>query len=77
MGGYLTLPGTRCIEDDEDGDGLVDPCDRCPGINDAIFLPECEGAIPTVSSWGVLVLALLLSVAAKIMFGRRRTAILR
>ncbi|MCH8150287.1 MAG: DNRLRE domain-containing protein [Planctomycetes bacterium] len=77
MGGYLTLPGTHCVEDDKDGDGLVDPCDRCPGINDALFAPECQGAIPTVSSWGVFVLALLLLVIAKIRFARRRTPIIR
>jgi len=58
-------------EGDADGDGFLDCVDQCPGADDAVFAPECVGAIPTVSQWGLLVLALLLMVGAKIYFGRR------
>ena len=62
--------------------GVIDDCDGCPtdpnkanpgvcgcGINDDVFAPGCEAAIPTVSHWGMLVTALLLLTAAKIYRG--------
>ena len=54
---------------DSDGDGVPDCTDQCNGVDDAIFAPECVGAIPTVSEWGLVVLALILLVAGKIQFG--------
>ena len=56
---------------DGDADGVRDCVDQCPGVDDAVFAPECVGAIPTVSTWGVVVLALLLLALAKISFRRR------
>ena len=56
---------------DSDGDGVADCNDQCPGVDDAIFAPGCQGAIPTVSEWGLVILALLLLVGAKVYFGRR------
>ena len=60
---------------DEDGDGVLDCVDQCRGVDDAIFAPECDGAIPTVSEWGLVILALLLLVAGKVYFGRRRALV--
>ncbi len=54
---------------DNDGDGVPDCIDLCPGVDDAVFAPECEGAIPTTSVWGLIVLALLLLAGGKIYFG--------
>jgi hypothetical protein len=65
---------------DWDGDGVPNCEDQCPGIDDTIFGPgtgratSCVGAIPTVSEWGLMILALLLLVAGKVYFGRRATA---
>ena len=56
---------------DEDGDGTPDCIDQCPGVDDGIYAPGCAGAIPAVSEWGMLVMALLLLVAGKILFARR------
>ncbi len=51
---------------------MPDCDDQCPGVDDAVFAPECEGAIPTTSQWGLIVLTLLLLVGIKmICFGRR------
>ena len=58
-------------EGDSDGDGVLDCVDQCPGVDDAKFAPGCVGAIPTMSQWGLLVMALLLLVIGKIYFGRR------
>lgn len=65
--------GCGTPDDDNDGDGVADCDDVCPGVSDAEFGPECVGAIPTVSEWGLVVLALLLLTAAKVYFGRTRT----
>ena len=51
---------------DNDGDGVPDCVDQCPGVDDAVFAPECVGAIPTVSEWGLVVVALLLLIGAKL-----------
>ena len=59
--------------DDDDNDGFLNCNDACNGIDDELFAPECEGAIPTMSTWGLVVLALLLLIGAKVYFGRRRT----
>ncbi len=56
---------------DSDGDGVPDCIDQCNGVDDAVFAPECVGAIPTVSEWGLVILALLLLAAGKVYFGRK------
>ncbi len=57
---------------DTDGDGYADCIDLCPGIDNDLF-PGCDTAIPTVSEWGLVILAMLLLVAGKVYFGRRET----
>jgi hypothetical protein len=59
---------------DSDGDGVPDCFDECPGVDDALFAPSCVDAIPTVSTWGLGVLTLLLLAAGKVCFTRRRDA---
>lgn len=54
---------------DADGDGFPDCVDVCPGADDAVFAPDCVDAIPTVSQWGLVVLALLLLTTGKLLFG--------
>jgi hypothetical protein len=56
---------------DNDGDGFLNCVDQCAGADDAVFAPGCKGAIPTVSEWGLVILALLLLAAGKVYFGRR------
>ncbi|MHC4697461.1 MAG: hypothetical protein ACYTFA_12025 [Planctomycetota bacterium] len=51
---------------DSDADGIPDCDDQCPGLDDPIFAPDCITTIPTISSWGVIILTLLLLVAGKI-----------
>ena len=64
---------------DSDGDTILDCLDQCPGGDDTVDfnadgIPDCLQAIPTVSTWGVVILALLLMVGGKLYFGRRDTA---
>jgi hypothetical protein len=63
-------------EVDDDGDGVSNCVDLCPGADDTIFAPGCEGAIPTVSAWGLAILTLVLLTAAKVYATRwsRRSA---
>ncbi len=56
---------------DSDNDGVPDCDDQCLGADDSIFAPDCVGAIPTVSEWGLVVLTLLLLISGKLYFGRR------
>ena len=56
---------------DDDGDGVLNCNDVCPGADDAVFAPDCQGVIPTASQWGIVILALLLLVAGKVYFGLR------
>ncbi len=58
---------------DSDADGVPDCHDRCLGVDDAVFAPGCDDAIPTVSTWGLVVLGLLLLVGHKIHLSRRTT----
>ncbi len=51
---------------DADGDGVPDCIDQCQGADDAIFGDDCANSIPTVSTWGILIMALLLLVGSKI-----------
>lgn len=70
--------GCGTSDADTDGDGVADCNDLCPGDDDSIDLngngvPDCTGEpIPTVSEWGIVIMALLLLAAGKIYFGTRR-----
>lgn len=77
------LPGTcGCgVSDvDTDGDTVADCNDVCPGGDDLVdnngngTPDDCDsaGTIPTVSEWGIVIMALLLLAAGKIYFGTRR-----
>ncbi|MCH8146898.1 MAG: thrombospondin type 3 repeat-containing protein [Planctomycetes bacterium] len=55
---------------DADGDGVLNCNDLCPGVDD-VALGDCTGTIPTVSVWGLLILALLLSAGSKVVFRGR------
>ncbi len=54
---------------DDDGDGVLNCNDQCNGVDDTVFAPECEGAIPATSQWGLIVLTLLLLAGGKVLFG--------
>jgi len=51
---------------DSDADGFQDCVDQCAGVNDNVFAPECVGAIPAVSTWGLVVMTLMLLTAMKV-----------
>jgi hypothetical protein len=60
------------------GNGVREGIEECDGADDADCPGECQanctcpsGAIPTASTWGLVVLALLLLAGAKVYFGRR------
>ncbi|MBU0719412.1 MAG: hypothetical protein KJ749_14285, partial [Planctomycetes bacterium] len=57
---------------DSDGDTVVNLCDTCPGADDLVYGPCDEDTIPTVSQWGLIILALLLMVGGKVYYGYRR-----
>jgi subtilisin-like proprotein convertase family protein len=60
--------GNGVVETGEECDGAS--ADACPGL----CLPDCTcetGVIPTMSEWGLAVMALLLLIGAKLYFGRR------
>ena len=61
---------------DVDGDGIEDCLDLCPGIDDNLDEdhngePDCLEAVPTVSEWGIVIMALALLTMAKLRFRRR------
>ena len=58
------VPGATC-DDGNDND--------CDGLTDSTY-PDCAGAIPTVSGWGMIVMVLLLLSGAKVYFNRRRAS---
>jgi len=63
--------GCGVPDTDADGDGVADCLDLCPGVSDLIDLdhngmPDCVERIPTVSAWGLMVLALLLLTGGKV-----------
>ena len=70
QGGVPQGSGTVC-DGDVDGDGVDAACgDVCLGFDDRIDddndgIPDCLQTIPTVSTWGLVILALLLLTGAK------------
>ncbi|MHC4696062.1 MAG: hypothetical protein ACYTFA_04885 [Planctomycetota bacterium] len=56
---------------DADCDGVPDAEDQCPGMDDTLYAPDCEEAVPTMSQWGLVVMVLLLGVVGTIQFGHR------
>ena len=60
--------------DDDDGDNVLNCNDLCDGVDDGLFAPGCADAIPAVSVWGLVILALLLLAVSKVYFGRRHPA---
>ncbi len=54
---------------DTDEDGVADCNDLCSGVDDGVFAPQCEHAVPTVSTWGLIIMALLLLAVGKVYFG--------
>lgn len=71
------LCGCGTSDADSDGDTVPDCGDQCPGEDDLLDAngnqqPDCTetGAIPTMSEWGLVILALLLLAFAKAQFGR-------
>lgn len=65
--------GCGVPDTDSDGDGVPDCLDLCPGADDGLFAPQCTGAIPATSSWGILILVLALAVAGKLNRRLRRS----
>ena len=66
--------------DDSDGDGVCNSDDLCPGEDDRVDdngngTPDCleHGPIPTVSGWGLAILALALLTLGRLYFRRRRS----
>ncbi|MEK6674816.1 MAG: hypothetical protein AABZ47_04080 [Planctomycetota bacterium] len=58
-------------QSDYDNDTVGDACDLCPGQDDLLdadnnFVPDCRQNIPTVSTWGMVVLALSLMTLSKL-----------
>jgi hypothetical protein len=73
------LCGCGIPDVDSDGDTVPDCNDQCPGRDDTRDfdnngVPDCIEffPIPTVSTWGLVVLTLLLGIASKLAFGWRR-----
>jgi len=58
--------GCNVADVDSDEDTVADCVDLCADIDDRIFAPGCAGTIPAVSTWGLIVMALLLMVGAKV-----------
>ncbi|MBI4719110.1 MAG: hypothetical protein HY763_15010 [Planctomycetes bacterium] len=54
---------------DADGDGVSNCEDACPGVDDRLFAADCHTAIPTVSGWGAVILALVLATLGKLRLG--------
>jgi hypothetical protein len=60
FGGTFHGQGTAC-EGDLNGNGLDDLCE-----------PDIPDEIPTMSTWGLAVVALVLLIGGRVLFGRRR-----
>ena len=72
----------QCVAPPVCGDNTVNqPAEQCDGSDDAACPEQCqadclcppEGTVPSVSAWGIAVLALLLLVGGRVYFRRRRT----
>jgi hypothetical protein len=62
---------------DTDDDGVEDCIDQCSGLDDTIDddgngVPDCVEAIPAVSQWGLVIMALLLLTSGTVHVPRRR-----
>lgn len=76
------LSNCTCPPDPTCGDGIVNQKnEECDGSDDAACPGECGSdctcpgeAVPTVSQWGLIAMALMLLVGTKIYFGRRGRA---
>ncbi len=73
--------GCGVLDVDGDLDTVLDCVDQCPGLDDRIDLnedgtPDCLDPVPTLSVWGLIILALLLLAGGKIYFGRSRAVTL-
>lgn len=57
----------------DDADTVPDCLDRCPGLDDRIDnnqdgRPDCVDALPAVSTWGVVILTLMILSFARTVF---------
>jgi hypothetical protein len=73
---WQTEPACGCSStpydnEDDDGDGVPNCNDQASGVDDSLYGGAGPDAIPTVSEWGLVILALLLLAAGKVYFGRR------
>jgi len=69
----IEVCGNNIIDPGEQCDGTANaPCNGEPCRADCTCQPLPPGPIPTVSEWGLLILALLLLTGAKLCFGRGR-----
>lgn len=70
--------GCGVPDTDSDSDTIPNCHDQCPGEDDLIDdnedgVPDCaEGAIPTLSEWGLVLMAVLLCGVARFYFGGRK-----
>lgn len=65
----VNLPGEQCDgTDDLACPGLCQSNCTCPSV------PPQPSGIPTVSEWGVVIIALMLLIGSKVYFSRRRSA---
>lgn len=64
--------GCGAPEVDSDADTVPDCHDLCADADDRIFAPQCAGAIPAVSTWGMTILVLSMLCLLKIAFGLRK-----
>ncbi len=75
----MTSPGVcgcGVLDIDSDLDTVPNCVDQCPGVDDLIDqdengTPDCVEQVPTLSAWGLIILALLLLAGGKIYFGMR------
>ena len=70
----LGMCGCGVPDDDSDADTIPDCIDLCPGLDDTVDdngdgVPDCAEQIPTMSVWGLIILALLVLVIGKLRFG--------
>ncbi len=73
--------GCGIADADSDGDTVPDCLDQCPGEDDLPDsdddgIPDCiQAPVPTVSTWGLLILALLLLITAKSLLAKHRARV--